>query len=72
MKRIAVGLMVVATIGVTGVAAAQAAPARGELMKACMAEWRVKSKAPGAEKLKYTAFLSECLKRRNAAVPAPR
>ena len=69
MKRLALTLAVttaVSSAALSSVALA-APPARGELMKACMAEWRVKSKATGGEKLKYTAFLSECLKRRNGA-----
>lgn len=65
MKATIMGVSI--ALALTAPSFASQPASRGDLMKTCLAEWKVKSKAPSAEKLKYTAFLSECLKRQNLA-----
>lgn len=65
MKAVVMGLCAALALSAPSLAGQPAS--RGDLMKTCLAEWKVKSSMPSAEKLKYTAFLSECLKRQNRA-----
>ncbi len=63
MKAVVMGVCAALLLSAPSLAGQPAS--RGDLMKSCLAEWKAKSSTPSAEKLKYTAFLSECLKRQN-------